>query len=702
VALSGISSRRRVIACLALVALGFLVLIGRLGWLQIVRADWLRESAWRYHSRPIPIQADRGEILDRHGYPLVQNVTCESVFANPILVKDKEGAARALAPLLGLSFETTVQRLHQRSYFVWLRRKVKPETAAAVRTLRIRGVGFSPEACRFYPEGGLAAHALGISNIDHEGIEGLELTYNKYLRGTGGAIQVEFDARGQIIEHGIKKVKPAVPGLSLVTTIDRGLQHQCERGLEQTIYETKAARGTIIVMDVSTGEILCLAQYPTFDPHLGGNSDPKARRLWSLADAINPGSTFKPVTAAAALQEGVIDKETTINDTGCFNVQGRTICNWDHRALGAVTIREVMAKSSNVGFATLGMWLGADRFYRYLDAFGITRVTGIDLPGEALGLWIPKKQAVQLDLAIQAFGQTLTVTPIGLLTAINAIANDGTLVRPHLGKQLVDRDGNTVQEVAPRQVNRVLSKENARLLQDLMALVVENGTGRAAAVPGYRVAGKTGTAQKLQGATVVGHTASFVGFAPVPSPRLSVLVMIDEPQGVIYGGQVAAPVFGDLMKDVLMYMAVPPQHLPIRKSEWPGGPVTEIPPPKPVTVPNFVNLPAHAARQLALQSGLDPLLEGEGPLVTGQLPPPGTLLKERDRVLLRTTSPGPGSGTVRVPSLIGLDARQAAERLARVGLPIRLDGSGLVARQDPPAGTSVRSGTPVAVWLARH
>lgn len=698
-AIPGISSRRRVIACLAIFALAFAGLIFRLAWLQVVRADWLKKQAWQYHSRPIPIQADRGEILDRNGYPLVKNVTCESVFANPVLVKDKEATARLLAPVLGLTYETVVQRLHQRSYFVWLSRKVQPEMADEVRGLKVRGIGFSPEACRFYPEGTLAAHALGISNIDHEGIEGLELTYNQHLRGANGAIQIEFDARGQAIEHGIKRVKPAASGLNLVTTLDRGLQHQCELGLEQTIRETGAARATIIVMDVPTGEILCLAQHPSFDPHLGGNSDPQSRRLWSLADAINPGSTFKPVTAAAALQEGVINAGTLINDSGCITVQGWTICNWDHKALGSVTIREVMAKSSNVGFATLGMWLGADRFYRYLDAFNITRVTGIDLPGEALGLWIPKKQAVQLDLAIQAFGQTLTVTPIGLLSAINAIANDGIWVWPHLGKRLVDQNGEVVREIGPRAVRQVVSPENARMLQDFMALVVESGTGRAAQVPGYRVAGKTGTAQKLKGATVVGHTASFVGFAPVPNPQLSVLVMIDEPKGVIYGGQVAAPVFGDLMKNVMMYMQIPTQDLPAKVSDWPGGPVREIPPGKPVTVPNFVNLPVHAARQAALQLGLDPFVDGEGAVVTEQTPPPGAQLKERERVFLGTQAPQQRTGKVRVPSLLRKDLRTAAETLAKVGLQLRFEGSGIVVRQAPAPGTAVAPGTVVQVWL---
>lgn len=690
------------IACLGVFALAFVGLVGRLAWLQVVKAEWLRDKAWRYHSRPIPIQAERGEILDRNGYPLVKNVTCESVFVNPVLVKNRrEETARALAPVLELSYDTVRERLQQQSYFVWLRRKVKPEMAAKVRSLQLEGVGFSPEACRFYPEGSLAAHVVGISNIDHEGIEGLELTYNKKLRGETGAIQVEFDARGQAIEQGTKKVREATAGLSLVTTLDRGLQHQCERGLEQTIHETRAARGTIIVMDVPTGEVLCLAQYPTFDPHLGGNSDPKARRLWPLADAISPGSIFKPITAAAALQEGVVNETTGINDSGCMVVQGRSICNWDHKALGGVTIREVMAKSSNVGFATLGMWLGADRFYQYLDAFNVTRITGVDLPGEALGQWIPKKQAVQLDLAIQAYGQTLTVTPIGLLTAINAIANDGVLLWPHVGKALIDQEGRLVEEIAPREVRRVISSENAKLLQELMALVVETGTGRAANVPGYRVAGKTGTAQKYQGATVVGHTASFVGFAPVPNPRLSVLVMIDEPQGVIYGGQVAAPVFGDLMKDVLMYMQVPQQDLPRRHQEWPGGPVRELPPPKPVTVPKFLNMATDQARQLALQIGLDPIVEGGGPEVIGQMPPPQTQLKEGDRIILRTYAMPGEADEALIPELIGLDMKGAAEQLAKLGLRAEFAGSGLVVRQEPAAGERAAPGTSVRLWLEK-
>jgi len=696
---TSIHSRRRTIALLGIFAVVFLALMGRMGFLQIARGDWLADKAFRYRMRPTPIQADRGQILDRNGHLLLTNVVCESIFAQPPLIVDRAGTARVLAPVLEMRAEDVQTRLGRASFFEWLRRKVKPEVVQRVKALHLKGIGFAPEKCRYYPEGELAVHALGIANLDHQGIEGLELTYNQFLRGTNGAIQCEYTARGQPMEGGECRVMEGDAGLTLQTSLDIGLQRLIERDVERAVLETHAKRATIMVMDVKTGELLGLSQWPRYDPAQGGNSDPKARRIYTVADALNPGSIFKPVTASAALQTGVINEQTVINDTGCMSLHGWSICNWDHRALGGVRIDKVMAASSNVGFATLGTWLGSNRFYQYLDAFGFTRLTGVDLPGEAVGQWIAKAKATELDLAIQAFGQTLTVTPIQMLTAIGAIANDGKLMWPHLGMALIERNGQVAKRIEPRVVRQVISPETARLIQRLMVGVVETGTGKNARVAGYKVGGKTGTATKvIDGVLAQGkYIASFVGFAPYPDPAVAVLISVDEPEGIYYGGQIAAPIFGEVMKSVLAYLNAPPSKEPPPPAD-PGVP----PPPRPpeqAFAPSVVNLSLQEARQVAAEAGFELAAQGAGNYVTAQLPLPGATAYKGGRIVVQTDPPRLGQEQVKVPNLAGLSVRQAAQALGQRGLLMEAVGAdhGVAGRQEPAAGSLARVGTAVRV-----
>lgn len=689
---TGIQSRRRVFALIGIFVLAFGALIGRMAFLQIARGDWLMEMGFRYRMRPTPIQADRGEILDRFGQPLVRNVVCSSVYAQPILIPDKAAAAQILAPILGMDAANLETRMNRKSYFEWLKRKVSPEVEEQVRAKNLAGIGFAPEKCREYPEGDLAVHALGISNLDHQGIEGLELTYDKYLRGKNGAIQCEYTARGLPMEGGECRVQEGTPGLTLMTTIDTGLQRLIEKSVERAHLETRAKRASIIVMSVKTGEILGLAQWPKYDPRLGGNSDPALRRIFTVADTLPPGSIFKPTTAAAALDSGVIDRNTVINDTGCMRVAGWSICNWDHRALGGVRIDKVMAASSNVGFGTLGMWLGADRFYQYHDGFGFSRPTGIDLPGEAVGQWIPKKRATELDLAIQGFGQTLTVSPIQMLTAIAAIANDGKLMWPHLGKALLDQNGQVVQEIEPRVVRQVVKPEVARYVQELMVGVVDTGTGKNARVQGYKVGGKTGTATKVvDGKLAKGrYIASFVGFAPYPDPEVAVLISVDEPQGAYYGGQIAAPIFGEVMREVLSYLEIPPAE--------DAGEGTGAAQARTVT-PSVVNLPVAEALKAARKAGLELMVRGAGTAVTEQFPVAGTVARRGGQMAANTDLPEPGTEEVHVPALAGKTLQEAAEALALRGLLMEASGTGVVVSQQPEAGSRLRKGLPVRVQL---
>ncbi|HEY3368319.1 MAG TPA: penicillin-binding transpeptidase domain-containing protein [Symbiobacteriaceae bacterium] len=694
---AGIHSRRRIVALVGIFLVVFVSLISRMGYLQVVSGDLLQGKAFSYRMRPTPIQTDRGDILDRYGQPLLTNVVCESVYAQPLLIKNKPAAAAALAPILNLKATDLETRMSRPSYFEWLSRKVKPDIAAKVKALKLVGIGFAPEKCRYYPEGELAVHALGISNLDHQGIEGLELTYNQYLKGKNGAIQCEFTARGLPMAGGECRVVEGTKGLTLQTTLDIGLQRLIERNVERAHLETNAKRASIMVMQVKTGEILGLAQWPRYDPLLGGNSDPALRRIFTVADTLPPGSIFKPVTASAALQTGVINKDTTINDTGCMSVNGWSVCNWDHKALGSVKIDTVMAKSSNVGFGTLGMWLGRDKFYDYLNKFGLTKKTGIDLPGEAVGQWIPKSKASDIDLATQGYGQTLTISPIQMLTAIGTIANEGKRMWPHLGKALLDENGQVVKEIAPKVVEQVISPETARYVQELMVGVVQNGTGRNAQVPGYQVGGKTGTATKvIDGKVAQGHyIASFVGFAPYPTPQVVVLISVDEPVGAYYGGQIAAPIFGEVMGEILQYLNAPPSKEPPPEPA-PGMPSPKKPP-EPVTTPNIVNLPVAEAERVAGAVGLVVSFEGTGEYVTVQFPLSGTTAYKGSRLIASTDPPPVSTEQVRVPDVAGKSLQEAAQLLALKGLLMAATGTGAAVRQDPAPGTLLRKGTPVRV-----
>ncbi|MBY6276947.1 penicillin-binding transpeptidase domain-containing protein [Symbiobacterium thermophilum] len=697
---TGVLQRRRTVALIGIFALVFTALTGRMVYLQIAAGDFFADKAFRYRMRPVPIQADRGQILDRNGYPLLTNRVCESVYAEPILIQNKAAAAQALAPILNMEPEELEKRMSRHTFFEWLKRKVDPEVAAQVKALNITGIGLAPEKCRYYPEDELAVHVLGIANLDHQGIEGLELTYNEYLKGQNGQIQCEYTARGLPMEDGECHVIYGTPGHDLVTTLDVNLQRIIERDVERAVLETRAQRAAIIVMDVKTGEILALAQWPRYDPELGGNSDPQLRRIFTVADALNPGSIFKPITAAAALDSGVIDRNTVFNDTGCMTVEGWTICNWDRKGLGSVRIDEIMAKSSNVGFGTLGMWLGADRFYEYHSRFGLDRPTGIDLPGEATGQYRPKKDATAIDLAVQAYGQTLTATPIQMLTAIAAIANDGKLMWPHLGKAIYDHEGNLVKEIQPREVRQVVAPEVARYVQELMVGVVENGTGKNARVAGYQVGGKTGTANKVIGGRIAQgkYIASFVGFAPYPDPQVAVLISIDEPQGAYYGGQIAAPIFGEVMGSVLAYLDAPKSSAPPERKREPWEPE---PPkdPEPALVPPLINLPVPEAEKAAREAGFAITFIGDGSYVVSQFPLPGATAYKGGEIVANLTPPPPGSRQVTVPALSGLSLHEAARTLAERGLLMQAEGRGAVYRQDPPAGTRVPTGTPVKVFL---
>ncbi|AEJ41632.1 stage V sporulation protein D [Sulfobacillus acidophilus TPY] len=684
---------------IALVGLGLFDLwIGeRLVTIQTLEAAHLKALADDIHFRSVPLAPFRGNIVDREGRLLAGSHHVYSAYVIPAQArKALLTESILLSQILNLPQDRVLRRLRRHQGFVWIKRHLTETEADALRSQlsALPGIHLVTESARDYPEGSLAAGVLGFTGIDNQGLAGVELTYNKILTGTPGALEEEFDARGQSLRLAEQRVKPAIPGDTLQLSLDENIQWMAERAATHAQIQTQGKSVTILVMHPPTGGILALAQRPTFDPNHFRDYPPKTYRELAVSDAIPPGSIFKPVTLAAALASGATSPDAHFWCPGFKRVLGRRVNCWRPEGHGSESLADVVKNSCNVGFMELGLSLGVDRFYQWLGQFGLTKPTGVDLPGEAQGIIPRKSRVTALDLAIMAFGQTLTVTPIALLTAINAIANGGEWKKPHVGRAILAPDGRTLKRFDDLPGRPVISGDVARLVQSMMTRVVSEGTGKLAQVPGYRVAGKTGTAQKvINGRVEKGiYIASFVGFAPVPNPQAAILVSVDEPVGPFYGGQVAAPVFGRLMRDILRYWKIPPTE-PIRPPK-PG---------QPAMVPDLVDLSPEQAIQDAEQFGFPVQFIGQGDVVVqqsiqyGGWRPAGTRL-----TLTLGRSPRIYLEWVTVPNFVGLSVSQAQHLAFDLSMNVVTTDSrsaGRVVRQTVPPGTQVKSGTTVGLWI---
>lgn len=535
----------------------------RLVEVQLVQGGRLQRMAQRQQLATILLRPHRGRILDRRGRPLAINVEVPSIYAVPSAIPDRRAFAEHAAPILGLSTDDVLRRLHAGRHFAWLARKVPVRVAEQMRSLEHSGhIGVRMEDRRAYPNGRLAAHLLGFTGIDSQGLAGIELAYDETLRGRAGQALAEQDGVGRVLVETQRVVASPEDGADLLLTIDQVIQHITERELDAAMARTHARRGSVIVMDPRSGEVLALAVRPVFDPNTGANA---RSELWlnrTVGGVYEPGSTFKVFTAAAAVDSGVVSPEEKFLCDGSLRVPGgHVIREANNRKLGWLTIAEVIRHSCNVGAAQVATRLGKPRFHRYIRAFGFGAPSGVDLPGELPGLVPPPSAWLGPGLQTIAFGQGISVTPLQLLTAATALTNDGTVVRPHVVRGRRDREGRTTAVVGPQPARRAIRPETATAVLEMMIGTVENGTGRLAAIDGYAVAGKTGTAQKpgaAGGYDPGRYVASFLGIVPARNPALAVLVILDEPRGVYYGGEVAAPVFRELASQTLWYLRVPP------------------------------------------------------------------------------------------------------------------------------------------------
>jgi len=621
--------RKRIVLILGLCGIFLFVLIIRLGFVQLRDGPFLKNLADEEHFRGVPVAAKRGNIEDSNGSILAMSVSTETVYAVPAEVRKsgkQEEIASKLAEILKIDKAAVQQKITKKTSLEYVRKKVSAETASVIKELNLPGIGVVEDSARFYPNGSLAAHIIGFTGIDSQGLEGIEYSRDKEMTGIAGSILTEYGANGIKIPDAEQEFIQPVQGNTVRLTIDKNIQSFAERELAKLMagqglnMEGRAPKSaSILVMEPSTGKMLAIASVPTFDPNNYQNSSVSARRNIAIQNGYEPGSTFKIVTLAAALEEKVINTTEYFSDPGSATILGKKIRCWKAGGHGTQTMVQVAENSCNPGFILMGQRLGKDKFYKYLTGFGFGKKTGIEMSGEAKGILANKKKATALDLATMSIGQTNNVTPIQLLTAVSAVANGGTLLKPQIVQEIVSPDGKVLVPYKTEVVARVISEETSKMEREILESVVTNGTGRRAFLPGYRVAGKTGTAQKVaNGAYVQGdYVASFISIAPANNPRLAILVVID---GVpFYGGVVAGPVVQAVMLDSLKYLGVKPDSkAPLAPKPMYG---LEVPPVKTAAVvPSVIGYSVAEAEGVLKKSGFSVLIEGKGTNVVDQIP----------------------------------------------------------------------------------
>lgn len=631
--------------------------VGRLLQVQVAQGSKYRARARRQQERRVEVSPRRGSILDRSGRELAVSVECSSIYAIPDEVEGPAAVARALASLLETTPAELTERLSRDVGFVWLRRKADPAVAERVRQMKLPGIHFATESRRSYPKGPLAAALLGYVGTDDRGLGGLEYFYDRTIRGKPGEIVALRDARRSTYGEAETPGRPPQEGATLELSIDSGVQFAVERELGAAVAQAGARSGVAVLLDPWSGEIVAMASVPSFDPNRFNRFPAESRRNRAIADAYEPGSTFKIVTGSLALEEKVVSLDEWIDTSnGAIRVAGTTISEHDGNRFGALTLAGIFEHSSNVGIIRVGMRVGSRRLFQGASAFGVGRTTGVDLPGENLGLFRPLPRWSGLSCASISMGQEVSVTALQLARIVAVVANGGHLVSPHVVRRIILPDGR-VETIPPPPPVRVLSAETAAALSRILVGVVERGTGTRAAITGFTVAGKTGTAQKAgPGGYQPGrYVPNFVGFVPAESPRLVGVVVMEEPHGKYYAGEVVAPVFSRIVSQALSILRIAPEELRV-----------------PATV----------------------LAASSGPFF------PAGVVPASSRRAPAVERPGYALAADGIPDATGLSARQALALFARRGIPTRLEGTGFVVEQRPPAGTAWKPGTVVTLSLS--
>ena len=655
---------QRVYVLVAIMAIWGLGIGVRLYGLQIAESADYIEKAKDQQQVALKTTPRRGDILDRNGNELAISVKANSVFAHPYEIKDRQEAARVVSRLTGVSYEKLFKQFDPKNSFVWVKRKISDREKAAIEAADLPGVYFQKEFRRFYPNRDMAAHLLGYVDIDEVGRTGLEASYDDHVHGQSGKILMFRDAHGKSFQR--EEQAPQI-GANLTTTIDKSIQFVVEKELKAAADKTRAEAISIIVMDPKTGAILAMANAPMFNPNEYASFPKSSWINHSLSLIYEPGSTFKVVAVAAALEEGLITPDEIIDcQNGSITLGRRTIR--DHNPYGLLSVREIIQNSSNVGTIKIADRLGDDRLAAYIKRLGFGQRTSVDLPAEIGGLVWDLKNWEKTSFASMAIGQEIGVTPLQIVSLVAAIANGGILYKPYVVQKIQDSSGVVVKEVNPSG-HRVLSETTARQIQTMLEGVVTDGTAKASKLEGYTAAGKTGTAQKATpGRGYIGHkyVASFAGFAPASNPQLAIVVVVDEPKGLYYGAEVAAPVFKRIAEQVLRSRGVLPDI--------------------PDYAPKYTATPAKKSKAAPRTPSVDvPEFKVLDAALVSPANAPADVLQ---------------LGEILLPDFSGQSFKQALTEIGKLGLEPRIMGSGRVIAQNPPAGSRVGPGARVQLKLS--
>ena len=683
----GSRDARRLYVVGIVLTLGFAAVIARLVALQIVDGEHYAELARRQYESRVTLAAERGAIYDRNGNLLATNALSYSFAVDPKHVENPKKLAAIFARTFGGDTAEYLAKIsqHDRS-FVWIKRKVHGTQLEQLKSLDDNGVIRIKEPLRRFEYDSLGAQLLGYTDVDNEGLGGVELFFNNQLRGKPGFMIMQRDALGR--RRADIDLPQSLPehGSGLVLTIDINVQGIVEEELARGVRAAGAASGTAVALDPRTGEILALSSFPSFNPNRVRGADPATIRIRAITDVYEPGSTMKAITAAAAIEEEVIDSEEAIDgENGVITVGGHTIR--DDHPQAEMTFRTALEQSSNIAFAKVAGRMPAPRFYKYIRDFGFGIVSGIDLPGEVRGEVKKPNSFSAGTQEFMAFGYELAVTPLQLASAYAAIANGGVMMKPHLLKRRLDREGTIVEEIEPQEIRRVVSEETAARVRDMLVGVVDRGTGTAARIQGLRIAGKTGTAQQLsEGAySKSKYNASFAGFFPAEDPNVVLLVLLDSPTNGYYGGQVAAPIFREIARRIVnasMHGSEPV----LRVASHEGAQRTPVPlaASETIGVPDLRGVALAGARTIAERYGLRVMAKGDGGVVVDQEPAPHVAARRRSVVTLIT-----GTDATRMPDLRGMTVRRAMNVLSAGRIRPRITGSGRVRSQSPAPGEAI-------------
>jgi stage V sporulation protein D (sporulation-specific penicillin-binding protein) len=665
-------------------------LVSKLFSIQVLHNREYRKIGLNQHQRKLSLYAQRGDIFDRDGAKLVFNLPVKSYYAVPVEIKDPQRLATLFGQLLSCPSRQILASFKKPTSFVWLARKMSPVECQLVESWNIQGIYDQEEIQRYYPGRALGCQLLGFTDIDNKGLEGIELQYDDILAGHDGWVVVQMDACGRTIPMVEYPREEPSNGLGLVLSLHASYQAIAERELARGVQDTGARAGCVILMDPKTGEILALANEPRYDLNDPGGVPAKWRRNRAITDMFEPGSTFKIVTAAAALEEGIQKPDDLIYcEGGQMRVCSKVISDVEKNEW--LTFQKVIEKSSNIGTIKVARQIGQDTFYQYARAFGFGNQTGVELPGEVKGLLAHPHTWSQMSLPSMSIGHEVAVTPLQLICAYAAVANGGVLMKPQVVRYILDGRGNVVERFAANSIRRVVTEETAAIVRSFLTQVVENGTGKLAGIDGLHVAGKTGTAYKLNedgyGFSTSRFVASFCGFFPSENPRLVGLVVLDEPKSPHSGGKAAAPVFRRIMENVLHLPKGPCADLCMRTSD-------SLETEKMVVVPDLNGLLAGHALELLGEKGFQVRSEGEGAFVCHQQPPSGALVGRGEAVVVTFCSEtDAGDDQTEMPAVVGLTIREAIRKLQQHGLQVKVTGSGLVIKQMPRAHSRLEKDT---------